>query len=92
MAEYGTIDIVANPLTKATTNTLDILRGHPKFWVLYFPSGSAVKPIVWGTYTSIRKSSKRVAFLLGTLVLAYTVFLGATGQWFWVKEGQLPPP
>jgi hypothetical protein len=92
MATYATIDVIVNPLIKSVVNNLDVIAGAAQYWVLMYKDGPAVKPIVFGAYRSQRYALKREQFLIKNLQLAYVVFHSkSTGQWYWIKDGQLPP-
>ena len=91
MAQYGTIDVLVNPLMKSLTNTLDVTKPARGYYVATYPTGSANPPRFFGAYKSQRVATKRVEQLLSGLTLAYVVFFGNAGQFYWILQGQLPP-
>lgn len=92
MAQYGTVDLLANPLLKIVTTGWDIAPSHVRYIVVGYFLGAAQKPVFYGAYRSQRLASAAAARLINGLTLAYVVFFGAGGQYWWLKQGQTPPP
>jgi len=93
MATYQIIDVVANPLLKGVVSLMDLSKGSAKYWVFIYPLGLAAAPLVYGAYKSQRVALKIERARIKALQIAYVVFFSqGNGQWYWIKDGQLPPP